>query len=297
MPTPDDAAPQVPDTALESLSEIGDRVTALLTRAARMRRPTHPRAAVGTSDPASVSTATVPVDFAGFLVPILASVAANRGGIAALHGRPDSWEAERLHAALESLLASAGCCEEPEQLARFRTEPIMLEVPIETILLDAAEAVPDPDRPGHTRWQPLLAPGQGYDDQLNELELARGDAIVALENRHVDEDYSLWSAEADKLEADFEARCTDLHRRWQARYTRYLDAFAAHARAHAVERFLDQVPIEVRGETDPERSWDASRAVSDIGETDPLATQLYEHAVLHTPVTLLLTDVPESEAP
>ncbi|MGN2642177.1 hypothetical protein ACTD5D_39640 [Nocardia takedensis] len=259
----------------ESLSEIGAQVAELLTRAARMSRTT-------------VGGRAEPMDFAGFLVPILGTVAANRGSVGALlAGRPGSWEA----AGLGDLLVSAGC-REPALLASYRTAPIIIDVPIELILMDAGEHVPDPDNPGATIWKRALADGESFDELAAALEREFDAAYNVLEARYYVQDHRGWQADERRLMEDSALGESGLRSQWTARYTRYLDAFRAAVTTRAAELGLT-VPIEVRAETNPERSWTASNAVRSLWDVDDLAARLYEYAIEHTPVTLLTTD-PES---
>ena len=305
MPEPTDpAGAALPDDELDTLPQIADRVIALLTRAARMQRPTRPFDAPGAA--AADVPAPEPIDFADFVVPVLAAVAANRGGVdALLAGRPGSWEAAKLG----DLLISAGC-ENPQRLADFRTEPIVIDVPLERILLDAGEVVFDPDQPDRTVWRPLQDPTQTYDDQRNDLECRADDtyteitAQVAAELGRPTDDQAVleeagnrFTQVSDQIDREIDAELAALRARWTARYTRYLDAFRLQVAARATETGLDRIPIQVRGVTDPDQAWDASRDVPDLWETDPLAAQLYQYAVEHTPASLLITDTPQGDAP
>ncbi|MFD4406746.1 hypothetical protein ACFWPH_28685 [Nocardia sp. NPDC058499] len=279
MNQPDLTAP--PAVPAQTLADIHRQVVELLDRAARLRRPARPGVPAGTAPtPAPGTTdATEPIDFAGFLVPILAEVAANCGGVdALLAGRPGSWEA----AGIERLLDSAGC-EDPDVLAGYRSAPIVIDVRIDYLLREVGQLVDDPDTPGHMRWQQLLADGEYYEDQLDALELARSDALEALTARSADLDYS---QQEHALEQQFDADADALRRRWTARYTRYLDAFRATATNRAAELGLT-VPVEVRGNTDPDAH---PTSPGDLWDADPLAAQIYEHAVRATPTSLLTTD-------
>ncbi|MFF2088635.1 hypothetical protein ACFVVM_33030 [Nocardia sp. NPDC058176] len=272
------------------VDEIGAQVITLLTRAARLQRPVPDMLRGPAAAAEQPPRLTEPVDFAGFLVPVLAAVAANRGSVdALLAGRPSSWEA----AALRTLLQSAGC-ENEELLASYRRDPIHIDVSIEAILATDVPVAPDPTDPSAPWWRPLLGPGESFDEQLSALEQADGDAYTALEARFADRDLAdpEWSAAENRLTAESAARETALRALWKARYDRYLAAFRATVLARAAELGIT-VEIEVTGETDPDKTRDAARAVTDLWATDTLAAQLYEHAALHTPTELLTTDAPE----
>ncbi|MFJ2662695.1 hypothetical protein [Arthrobacter koreensis] len=98
---------------------VDEAITAL-TAAARGQR------IVGAG---TVNEHSVPVDFAGTLSRVLASVAANVGGIEALlQGRPGSWEADYVRQLLRSI---AG--ENEESLLQYRTEPLQLSLNVEEV--------------------------------------------------------------------------------------------------------------------------------------------------------------------
>lgn len=72
---------------------------------------------------------SVPADFAGTLSRILASVAANVGGIETLlQGRPESWEADYVRQLLRSTVG-----ENEESLLQYRTEPLQLSLDVEEV--------------------------------------------------------------------------------------------------------------------------------------------------------------------
>lgn len=71
----------------------------------------------------------VPADFADTLSRILASVAANVGGIETLlQGRPGSWEADYVRQLLRSTVG-----ENEESLLQYRTEPLQLSLDVEEV--------------------------------------------------------------------------------------------------------------------------------------------------------------------
>jgi hypothetical protein len=293
--------------AEQSLDDLRAQAISLLTRASRMRRP---RYVMRGGEVMPDGDATEPIDFSEFVTHVLASVAANRGGIGPLlAGRPSSWEADKLN---DILVSTVG--EDEAHMFEHRTEPVVVPLAVEDVLLDAGEFEPyEPEdreqeivrraeaagisvedwlarwrgrEPVFTRWQPLLAPEDWYDEQLNEIENRHSDAYDALEARYPEgTDYSVYEAEAERLDDQRAAEADALRERWQRRYQRYATAFEAAVRAKAAELRVT-VPIEVRVETDPERTWDARKNTPSAWNLDDLlAARLYEHARLTTPVS------------
>lgn len=73
--------------------------------------------------------AALPIDWAEFVTLALAGAAANAGGIEQiLAGRPGSWEAERVRQTLQSTAS------DDEDLLRHRTEPVAVDLWVESIL-------------------------------------------------------------------------------------------------------------------------------------------------------------------
>lgn len=98
---------------------VDEAVTAL-TAAARGQR---------IIDAGSANEHSVPADFAGTLFRILASVAANVGGIETLlQGRPESWEADYVRQLLRSTVG-----QNEEYLLHYRTEPLQLSLNVEEV--------------------------------------------------------------------------------------------------------------------------------------------------------------------
>ncbi|MBF6271270.1 hypothetical protein [Nocardia farcinica] len=305
---PDPAAPEA------SLEDLQAEAITLLTRVSRMQR-SRPAA-----NGAAAADATDPIDFAEFVTQVMAGVAANRGGVAAvLAGRPGSWEADKLR---DMLYSTVG--EDEWALAEHRTEPVVIPLAIEEVLIDAGEPEEyEPEdraqeiarraqtaglsvdewlarwhgrEPVFTRWRPLMKPEDYYDEQVNAVENRHDDAYTALEARYPeDTDYSVYAAEAEQLDAQRDAELAALRERWRRRYQRYATAFEAAVRAKADELGV-RVPLEVQVETDPDRTWDARQNIAPgWADADQLAARLYEHAREVTPTALLTTDEPDTE--
>lgn len=98
---------------------VSEAITAL-TAAARSQR------IIGAG---TANEHAVPADFADTLSRILASVAANVGGIEALlQGRPGSWEADYVRQLLRSTVG-----QNEEYLLEYRTEPLQLSLHVEEV--------------------------------------------------------------------------------------------------------------------------------------------------------------------
>ncbi|WP_033247438.1 hypothetical protein [Nocardia carnea] len=285
----DDSALIPPSTESALTAEdIHRQVVDLLGRAARLRRPARPLVAAGATPAPGGESGTEPIDFAAFAVSVLAEVAANRGGIAALRGTGSgSWKSDRV----EELLISAGC-DQPDLLAGYRSAPIVIDVHIDH-LLDAGEVVEEPGTRRLYRWPPPLAEGEDYEGQQIALDEAQGEAAQALVARHAGRPYAEWEHEEAAQQRIFDAEQEALLHRWATRYTCYLDAFRATVDVRVAELGLT-VPVEVRGNSGPEARTDPAAAVYDRWDADPLAAEIYLYAVRNTPISLLTTDTPEA---
>lgn len=83
--------------------------------------------------------AALPIDWAEFVTLALAGAAANVGGTEQiLAGRPGSWEAERLRQTLQSTVGV-----DDEDLLRHRTEPVTIDLWVESILRDINDTTYD----------------------------------------------------------------------------------------------------------------------------------------------------------
>ncbi|MDR7184576.1 hypothetical protein J2X85_001599 [Microbacterium trichothecenolyticum] len=129
------AVTTVPATiGARSYGEVFSDAVAILTEAARLRRPQLRQAPTGDWEPDPSTTA--PADFPEFVTLALAATAANIGGVyAAVAGRPGSWEA----AAVSSLLDSTVGADESD-LWRHRTEPVAIRTNVATVLADHTDA-------------------------------------------------------------------------------------------------------------------------------------------------------------
>ena len=99
--------------------------------------------------------AALPIDWAEFVTHALAGAAANIGGTEQiLAGRPGSWEAEPVRQTLQSTVGA-----DDEHLLQHRTEPVVIDLWVESILRDTNDTT--------------------YDDYRDaELELSRREAAI-----------------------------------------------------------------------------------------------------------------------
>lgn len=82
--------------------------------------------------------AALPIDWAEFVTLAVAGAAANVGSTEQiLAGRPGSWEAERVRQILQSTVA------DDQDLLRHRTEPVVVDLWVESILRDANDTTYD----------------------------------------------------------------------------------------------------------------------------------------------------------
>jgi hypothetical protein len=82
--------------------------------------------------------AALPIDWAEFVTRALAGAAANVGSIEQiLAGRPGSWEAERVRQTLQSTVF------DDADLLRHRTEPVVIDLWVDSILRDANDTTYD----------------------------------------------------------------------------------------------------------------------------------------------------------
>jgi hypothetical protein len=103
----------------------------VLTEAARLTDQPLRRDASGDWE-ADPDAAPLPIDWAAFVTHALAGAAANIGGTGAvLAGRPGSWEAAKVRDVLESTVGA-----DDESLLEHRTEPVVVDLLVDNILLD-----------------------------------------------------------------------------------------------------------------------------------------------------------------
>ncbi|KPN44906.1 DNA-binding protein, partial [Mycobacterium intracellulare subsp. chimaera] len=137
---------------------LHDAVT-VLTESTRLTNQPMRQTSSGQWEPDPDPRAALPIDWAEFVTLALAGAAANIGGTEQiLAGRPGSWEAECVRRTLQSTVGG-----DDEDLLRHRTEPVIVDLRVESILsaindtsyddyrdaeLELAareEAIPDPD--------------------------------------------------------------------------------------------------------------------------------------------------------
>lgn len=198
-----------------------------------------------------------PVDFAGFLASALGAVAGNLGDVDLVTaGRPGSWESDLVDQLVRGTVGFG-----QELLLAHRTDPLVVP--------------------------------------LNVAELVEDTGCLP----------SFFDAEAElpfSLELDEHTQDTA----WERLRSRYLDAYDAYAtkfteavHAHALtleglavpaadggEPSL-RVPVEVKVETEPDRSWGAVENPSEWAG-DPIVWQLWQHAVETAGFPTLDSDVP-----
>ncbi|MBV0920234.1 helix-turn-helix transcriptional regulator [Mycobacteroides chelonae] len=111
---------------------------AVLTEATRLTNQLSRRTDTGHWEADPDPRAAVPIDWAAFVTLALAGAAANAGSIEeALAGRPGSWEAERIRQTLQSTVF------DDKDLLRHRTEPVVIELWVESILSSLGDTSDD----------------------------------------------------------------------------------------------------------------------------------------------------------
>lgn len=162
----------------------------VLTAAARLSWPASQGADEGSGEP---------VDWAEFVTLALAGAAANIGHIeAVLAGRPGSWEAEGVRQLLWSTVG------DDDQLLRHRTEPVVVDVYVDEILVDlnvwAAydRAGEELNRRDQALTASMLEPSTPEEDRESD---AIGDLYDRLEEQRVSD----WTAYGEALRTRIEA--------------------------------------------------------------------------------------------
>lgn len=131
LTAPDAAVPRPYDEVLH------DAITAL-TEAAHLTNQPLRQNSSGQWEADPDPRAALPIDWAEFVTHALAGAAANIGGIELiLAGRPGSWEAERVRQTLQSTVFDDG------DLLRHRTEPVAVDLWVESILRDTNDTTYD----------------------------------------------------------------------------------------------------------------------------------------------------------
>lgn len=119
-----------PSSTQRSCDAVLADAIAVLTEAARLRRPTYRQTANGEWEPDS--SHTEPIDWPEFVTLALAGAAANMGHVwNVLRGRPGSWEAAGVGSLLDSTVGPDG-----DDLWRHRTEPIRIDVAVAAVLVE-----------------------------------------------------------------------------------------------------------------------------------------------------------------
>lgn len=192
------------------------------------------------------------LDFAAFVASALAATAANVGGVGQLlAGRPGSWEAD-----LVGSLINGTVPDEPDELARHRTEPVVVP-------LNVAELVED-----------------------RHQETGLDDALAAVTERHAG------PAEDDEESTDaYQAEVTATETRYAEAYARYADQFTQAVQAEAATIPGLTVPVTVETDTNPTSEWwvettlhNPTRYGDDEFVSDPLVWRLWENAEQTVPL-------------
>jgi hypothetical protein len=137
--------------------EVLHDAISVLTEATRLTNQPMRQNSSGQWEPDPDPRAALPIDWAEFVTLALAGAAANVGGTEQiLAGRPGSWEAEQVRQTLQSTVGV-----DDEHLLRHRTEPVVIDLWVASILRDTTtyddyrdaelelsrreEAIPQPD--------------------------------------------------------------------------------------------------------------------------------------------------------
>jgi transcriptional regulator with XRE-family HTH domain len=142
-------------TAPRPYDEVLYDAIAALTEAAHLTNQPMRQTSSGQWEPDPDPRAALPIDWAEFVTHALAGAAANIGGTEQiLAGRPGSWEAERVRQTLQSTVGV-----DDEHLLQHRTEPVVIDLWVESILRDTNDT--------------------SYDDYRDaELELSRREEAI-----------------------------------------------------------------------------------------------------------------------
>lgn len=241
-------------TYLQDRQQLWDNTVASLTAAVQLTHPQHGA-----------------TDFADFLATALAATAANVGSTERITaGRPGSWESDLLTQLLNGTIGhDAG----PEDLARHRTIPVVVQLNVAQLVRDAHLNTPPAQR---SALLPEL------DDALREIDHAAEDEEQAHPAPAGDADAATWEAYTAAADARGERSATAedaLRRRYTAAYQAYADQFAGAVRA-AVQGIQGlTVPVEIQAETEPDASWTQDGDTTNPDEWgDTLVWRLWETA-------------------
>jgi hypothetical protein len=129
-----------PDTTVpRPYSEVLYDAIAALTEAAHLTNQPMRQRNSGQWEPDPDPRAALPIDWAEFVTHSLAGAAANIGSTEQiLAGRPGSWEAERVRLTLQSTVGA-----DDEQLMEHRTEPVVIDLWVDSILRDINDSTYD----------------------------------------------------------------------------------------------------------------------------------------------------------
>ena len=217
-------------TYLQDRQQLWDTTVATLTAAVRLTPPQH-----------------AATDFADFLAAALAATAANVGSTERMTaGRPGSWESDLL---AQLLNGTIGADASPEDLARRRTIPVVVQLNVAQLVRDAHLNTPPAQRAA-------LLPE--LDDALSEIDHAAQDDEQAHPAPTDDADAATWEAYTAAADARGErsAAAEDaLRRRYTAAYQAYAEQFSTEVRAAAQDIQGLTVPIEIQTQPDPDASW------------------------------------------
>jgi transcriptional regulator with XRE-family HTH domain len=134
------------DEAPRAFDEVLHDAIAALTEAAHLTNQPMRQNSSGQWEADPDPRAALPIDWAEFVTLALAGAAANIGGTEAiLAGRPGSWEAERVRQTLQSTVGA-----DDEHLLQHRTEPVVMDLWVESILDRTSDTTYDDYRRAET---------------------------------------------------------------------------------------------------------------------------------------------------
>lgn len=263
---------------------IADAI-ATLTAAARRSRT------IGAGTP---NEHTEPVDFGEIACHVITAVAANLGGVEALlAGRPGSWEADHVR---QIVLSTAGDVD--DDLLRYRTEPVRVEVDVEGVFDDFGltdlyerdvdelatreadadealfEAVATPDE--RARIEEIRAATASWPAIEDEDGPARAAALMQEAQAIVEAITERAEAADDPLAAALasaEAATAAAGDLWEQDQAAYREAYAAAIRQALTDRGLT-IEVEVIEPSGELPAWDA------------LTDELHEHARRTAPLPM-----------
>ena len=208
-----------------------------------------------------------PADWAEFVTQALAGAAANIGGIeAVLAGRPGSWEADSVR---QLLRATVG--HEEEYLLEHRTDPLVVELFVDEVLVDVGGWKPYDEAQRELGVRERAA-GLSRDATAAELEL-----MPAWPTRWTPS--SEWTPEQERVADELSDLADQLEEQREADWAAYGAALADAVRAAAARRPGLTVPVEVRVDLETIRPLDGGQPLR-WGLTE----QLLSEAIAATPL-------------